>query len=226
MPVVRNVEKSKLSPELMALMPESEKELVVVGDTVYEIVPLAAGQVEHAAQEILNIIRELFGEITGAATRKDEVLNYAMMADALQRGIGKAIDSGAVVRLLATALDLDEKEVRARITVKQIYHVAGVLWKQNFDMSSLAEGSRKNFESLLGAFGLKTKTPDIVYQWAEYTLRVLSSPQAGSHEERIKEVIRVAESLGLGGRESTTEDASATSQGTMASPVSTSTASE
>lgn len=196
MPVKKNLDRAQLPPELRALLPDTELADVMIGTEVYVLAPLPAGRVEQMATELLNLTADVFGEINSRASG-NEVLNYAALADALQKGISKAIASGTAFKIVSVALDLPEETVRNDATIKQLYHIAGLLWSQNFDMSTLADTSRKNVSGLLVTLGVQKGAGDTVYQWAEYAIRTLSSQNAGSPQERIALVMKMAQSMEL-----------------------------
>lgn len=221
MPVKKTIDKARLAPELQVLLPENDLCDVFVGDSCYVLAPLPAGRFEKMANEIIGLAADVFGEIATKAGG-DEMLNYALLADAFQKGVSKAIKSGSFVNIIAAALDLDENIVRSEVTMKQAYYIAGCLWKQNFDMSNLSEDARKNVGSLLVTIGVKKEKNDTVYQWADYAIRTLHSLHAGSPSERIELVLKAADGLGLIQKSSPTEDSTPISPSSSGSAESTS----
>jgi len=192
------VKKHEVPDALKALLPEDHVELVVVGSTCYELAPLTAGKAEVVLKELVEVIIRSFSELTKITDLPEgntkNIQDVAELTKALKKGLEATIAEGRIIRIVATALDLTEDIIRAEATIKQLHHIVGMLWKQNFDMGNVAEDSRKNFDGLLVALSLKNRD-DIVYQWADYALRVLPNPMAGSLTERIDLVLHLAADL-------------------------------
>lgn len=178
----------KVPEELKCFLPESNTDTVVIGRNAYELAPLTASVAEQVSAELIEIAATVFQDVAslfdGTSTPKNmrEVLS---LADVLKSGLTGLIKGQRIQRIVAVALDLSLEQVQKEATVKQLYHALGCIWKQNLDFAvSVPEDSRKNFDSLLVSVGLKSRD-DAVYQWADLAIRVLSSPQAGSPQERI-----------------------------------------
>lgn len=191
---------NEIPEELKVLMPEGHIEKVLIGKTCYELAPLTAGQAEIVIKELVEVIIRSFSELLKVAEQpegKEKSINDVVeLTSALKKGLEAVVAEGRVIKIIAIALELDEDIIRKEATIKQLHHIVGILWKQNFDMTDVGETSRKNFDSLLVALSLKNKD-DIVYQWADYTLRMLINPQVGSLTERIVLVMQFAADAGM-----------------------------
>jgi len=111
---------------LQSLLPEKVKEAIVIGDKAYELYPLTEGMCEDLLEMVSEIFHEMFSD----------------------RGEGKVSDfdiltrKGRVAKFLSRALDMQEDDIRNKLTTSQLMHVAGVLYKQNFTLAAVPETSR------------------------------------------------------------------------------------
>ena len=230
MPVKRN----EIPENLKVLMPEEHIELVLIGKTCYELAPLTAGKAEIVIKELVEVIIRSFSELLKVGEqpegRAKNMENIVELTSALKKGLEAVVAEGRVIRIIATALDLEEDIVRKEATIKQLHHITGLLWKQNFDMADVPEDARKNFDGLLVALSLKNRD-DIVYQWADFALRMLVNPQVGSLKERIVSVMQFAADVDMIEKKEVekfihSKDSTPTSPATPASPENISTVNE
>jgi len=191
----------ELPEKLKYLIPDMAKEAVVVGDKAYELVPLTEGQAELLAREVAEIATTIAGELLGVINKAktdgerkpEDVTTYLAT---INTGLSKLITNGNIPNIVSIALDLEIAEVKKVMTIKQLHHFAGVLWKQNFDFSDAEVSASKNFNRLLAAVGFGN--PDTrVYQWADTTLNVLLDSQRFSPQERIDLVLKLAYDIEL-----------------------------
>lgn len=196
MPIINK----EIPDALKILLPEDHVEKVIIGKTCYEMAPLTAGSAEIVLKELVEILVRSFSELLKVAEQpggnSKSVEDVATLTQALKKGLESIVADGKVIRIVSVVLDLEEEVIRKEATIKQLHYIIGLLWKQNFDMSDLSDDARKNFDGLLVALSLKNRD-DIVYQWADYALRVLPSPAAGSLKERIVLVMQLASDLSM-----------------------------
>ncbi|RPJ11174.1 MAG: hypothetical protein EHM36_01980 [Deltaproteobacteria bacterium] len=152
--------------ELKILLPELSKGVIVIGTKAYEMEPMTEGQLE----QITNDMAKLFEDISnpdGKCMKCGKVVKYALprkifecpddkepLSDMSKAPMQAIIDSSKVPKWLAIITGLNETEIKAKITVNQIKHFAGLFWKQNFSDEGLPGESKGNFQKLLGMFGM------------------------------------------------------------------------
>lgn len=192
---------TEVPEELAYLLRDQVKDPVVIGNDVYEMVPLSAAQAEVISKEVAELISTIAEDIIRSVkrTQTGQGVSPQESVDALhgvKSGLEKIVSGGKIIKIVAMALDLDEEIVRSSATIMQLHHLAGILWKQNFDFSSAPEVSVKNFSRLLEALGFGSMDKR-VFQWAENAIIVLSDFQHGSPDERIDCVLQAAFDLDL-----------------------------
>lgn len=174
--VAREVE---IPDELKILNPEIQKEVVVIGAKGYEMYPMTEGQAERLSMLLSKVMSEVFS--TDMQCRRCGLIHEGMygkksVCDALCDAMVKDSSTGAVcggqlatlqrspvdalfgddrlVKMLSELLGLKENDVREKVTVPQLKHIAGVIWKLNFDDSLLPREAQVNFQKMAGWLGL------------------------------------------------------------------------
>lgn len=136
--------KVEIPESLKSLLPEAMAETVIVGNSAYELLPLTEGQCER--------VSTIIGEIGAAIVEKQRTLPENVAGT--QSVIEILISNGRLRKILVEALDLPDEDI-AKLTIQQMALVAGVMFKQNFELENLPEESRKNVERLLMFLGVR-----------------------------------------------------------------------
>lgn len=152
--------------ELLVLLPEENKRVVVIGSKGYEMYPMVEGQLE----KVMKDVGQVFAKIL-SSDRKCPKCQKIYKA-ALERKITECSDckewldderiapmdaivsSGKVPDWVEIILGIPKAEAQMHMTLNQIKHFAAVFWKQNFSDEGLPGETKSNFEKLLLMFGL------------------------------------------------------------------------
>lgn len=179
---------------LRSLLPSENTECVLIGSTAYEMLPLS----EDAFEELVGLVWAFLRDLTSRTENESDI-------EVLVKG-------KRVQKFLSKILDMSEQEIGKQMTLKQVLHAAGVLYKQNFDWESLPENTRKNLQPLRDRFfpQRKQEIAEPVNGINPERLRILL--ESDSRTEIPKEdLLRLIASL----------DRSSSSEGTNSSPIST-----
>lgn len=148
--------------ELKVLLPDLNKQVIVIGAKAYEIYPLNEGQLERISGEIADVFEKI-NSPDGQCPKCEKVFRQAMPrkifvcpddGEALltmsQGPIEAIFKSSKIPQWVEMITGIPHEEVKANMTLNQIKHFAGLFWKLNFSDDGLPEVSQKNFSKLLG----------------------------------------------------------------------------
>ena len=133
--------------DLKILVAEESGETIVIGDQALLLMPLTVGELEGVTEELAKIADMMF----------DEEGNPLAMSNAIKQ----ILSSGAIKERLGKIIEPLPKSTINNVTIPQLRHILGVLWKQNLSGESVGEKVRKNFDEMLAWMGLNAPTmPD------------------------------------------------------------------
>lgn len=133
---------SSVPPELEFLLPEKVCKPILIGDTAYNLYPLAEGEFEKLSIEVSKLFNTVFvkGEMSP--------IDYLMKGDTLATILGEALKPLAV------------EDIKQKLTAKQMMYAASVLWNMNFETHDFNDEQKENFKKVLGWVGLQAIAPE------------------------------------------------------------------
>jgi len=137
----------KKSSELELLLPEKNVEVIAIGDSFYELYQLTMDESEQLSEQIGKFM-ELF-------------INADKEGKGVADVIGEVIDNGIIYDILGQVVAPYPKSILKNITIPQLRHAIGVLWKINFSEDVLPDQSKKNFTQMLSWLGLNPLSENI-----------------------------------------------------------------
>jgi len=152
--------------ELAVLLPEQNKRIIVIGEKAYELYPLWEGQLELVSKDIALYFDDIFNPdrkcpkcgkvVKNAVGKKIEEcpVDKETLSDVRKSPVESIIGGGKVPEWIHMILDLPVEEVKSKLTLLQLKHVAAVFYLQNFSSEGLPKESQENFQKLLGMIGM------------------------------------------------------------------------
>lgn len=149
--------------DLKVLLPEENKEVIVVGPNGYELTPMPEGIVEKVSKEISDIMVSIYNNNAKCPKCKKEFPDQlgvieecpdckVRLQDCRTSPVEAILSSGKIPRLVELIIEIPANIVQREMTIPQMKHFAGVFWKQNLSDDSVPEESRKNLEGLRKMF--------------------------------------------------------------------------
>ena len=126
--------------DLKILVAEENGETIVIGDKALLLMPLTVEELEGVTEELAKIADMMF----------DEDGNSLAMSYVIKQ----ILASGAIKDLLGKIITPLPKSTVNNVTIPQLRHILGILWKQNLSGESVGEKVRKNFDEMLAWMGL------------------------------------------------------------------------
>lgn len=133
--------------DLKVLVAEENGETIIIGDSALLLMPLTVEELEGVTEELAKIADMMF----------DEEGNSLAMSYVIK----KVLASGAIKKLLGKIIAPLPTSIISNVTIPQLRHILGVLWKQNLSGESVGEKVRKNFDAMLEWMGLNAPTSEI-----------------------------------------------------------------
>jgi len=187
------------------LDPMADKEVVAVGRDFFELTPMVEGELELVWAELSSVIDAAMSKLVkGIANPKVVVRgkknpkephhaeekaqadsSFADFLLGIKDGLKALISDGRLSKILHIVLGEPLEYIQDNMTVKQALHVAGVLYKQNFNLDGLPEDFRKNWDGFLGILGFGGSSKE--EEFVEFTLVELAKAltEKQSHQEAI-----------------------------------------
>lgn len=164
--MAKELDLEKIPDELRVLLPELNREIVIIGSKAYEMYPINEGKLEKISVAIALAMAKVFsadlkcpkcGKVVknGARFKIEKCdVDGEYLDTASQSPIEALVSSGQIPMWIEEILGVDAADIKAGLTVNQIRHFAGVFWKQNFSDDGLPQVSKENFTRLLKTMGL------------------------------------------------------------------------
>ena len=157
--------------DLQVLVADKNGETIVVGNQALMLMPLTVEELEVVTAELAKIVDMMF----------DEEGNAYPMSHVIQT----ILSSGAIKDLLAKIIEPLPKSTIKNVTIPQLKHIIGVLWKQNLSSKAIGESVRKNFDEMLEWMGINAPASEIDTQLSSSTI---SSPTDMDGQKSTSEV--------------------------------------